>query len=77
VRSAVGLNTVEVQTRKLAQADEQFIIRKRLLEPPRAETRCIRAHEGAGIGDAADIGDHVTASLPETGDMKFNGVTES
>ena len=45
-------------------------MREGLLEPPRVEAGRVRAHEAAWIGDAAHIGAQVTASLPETGNMK-------
>src|SRR5580704_12475221 len=59
----VLLHPVRVQSSELADAEEDFIMGERLLEPPGIEAHEIEAGVAAGIGNGTDIGTQVAARL--------------
>jgi len=77
VGGAVFLIAVEVQAGELPCAEEESIVKERLLEPEGIEARSMSANETAGIGDHAHVSAKIDAILPEAGDVESETVPAS
>ena len=70
----IPLNSVRVESRELARANENFVVRQRQLKPLRIEPQEIEAGVAAGIRDCAEVEAEISTGLPHGRDVNFESL---